>query len=221
MALLQCIEVESGENPQASVIWLHGLGADGSDFEPMVPQLGLPPKLAVRFVFPHAPRRPITVNGGFVMNAWYDIAALGAAARQDETGVRDSAALISELIQRENQRGIPCNRIVLGGFSQGGAMSLFRGLSYPEKLAGIVALSAYLPVEDIALAELRKENLAIPLFMGHGTYDDMVPYEMGRHARKRLKQKGMNIEWHDYPIAHNVSLEEFKHLGQWLSKTLL
>lgn len=218
MTQLDMIEVESEGTPTASVIWLHGLGADGHDFHPIVPELGLPRN--IRFVFPHAPKMPVTINNGYVMRAWYDILESGLHARQDEVGVRHSGKLIEALIRRENEKGIPCSRIILAGFSQGGAMTLFTGLRYPEKLAGLMVLSAYLPIEDKTLAEVRQENLEVPIFMAHGTHDPMVPISSAQRAHKTLTERGASILWKDYPMPHSVCPQEIAHISTWLRETL-
>jgi len=218
MVSLEKIEVESEGKPTASVIWLHGLGADGGDFHPIVPELQLPAN--IRFVFPHAPHRPVTINGGYVMRAWYDILESGLNARQDEAGVRDSGTLIETLIRRENEMGVPSSRIILAGFSQGGAMALFTGLRYPEKLAGLMILSAYLPLEAATLAETREENLAMPIFMAHGSQDPMVPMALAERGRVALEAKGAQIQWKDYPMPHSVCPQEIGDIGAWLRLTL-
>ena len=215
MSALETIEVEPGGPARYTVIWMHGLGADGHDFEPIVPLLGLPPEAGVRFIFPHAPRRPVTINGGFVMRAWYDILEIGLNAPQDEAGFRDSAGLIGELIERENQRGIGTERIALAGFSQGGALTLYCGLRYARRLAGMIVLSAYLPLAERSAAEYS-ENLKTPIFMGHGSLDPMLPMELGNRSRQRLEQLGASVSWHHYPIAHTVSPEEITHVGSFL-----
>ncbi len=219
MTHLQTVEVDAKGTPSASVIWLHGLGADGYDFHPLVPELGLPQ--SVRFVFPHAPQRPVTINGGYVMRAWYDILESGLNHRQDEAGVRESCGLIEALIQRENERGVPCSRIVLAGFSQGGAMTLFTGLRHAEPLAGLVVLSAYLPLAEKTLAELRTENLSTPIFMAHGSYDPMVPLTLGQVGRDRLLERGAQVSWHTYPMQHSVCDQEVSDIANWLRALLV
>lgn len=217
---LPAIEIETRPNPTHAIIWLHGLGADGNDFVPIVPELGLPSDSAIRFVFPHAPRRPITVNGGYIMRGWYDIEALDGNRRADEAGILESAAAVRKLIERENARGIPSQRIVLAGFSQGGAMAYTVGLGHAEPLAGIVALSAYLPAPDLLEANLSPANRSTPLFAAHGTEDDILPLEMGESARTALENLGFAIEWHTYPIPHSVSPPEIAALGAWLRQRL-
>ena len=217
--LLPCIEQEPPGAATAAVIWLHGLGADGHDFAPIVPQLGLPPGHGVRFVFPHAPRIPVTLNGGFVMPAWYDIKSLDRAGH-DEAGIRRSAAEIAKLVARENARGIPPSRIGLAGFSQGGAIALFTGLRHPQRLAGIMALSTFLVAPEAIAAELAPANRDVPIFQAHGTLDPMVPNALGTFTREWLTQRGWTVESHDYPMAHQVCLEEIQAVGAWLRGVL-
>ena len=181
------VEVETGRNPAASVIWLHGLGADGHDFEPIVPELVSPGERALRFVFPHAPVRPVTLNNGYPMRAWYDIAALDRGAPQDEAGIRASQARIGELIRRENERGVATQHIVLAGFSQGGAMALYGGTRYPERLAGIMGLSCYLLLAPTLAAERAAANQATPVFLAHGSQDPVVSPVLGEQARRQLQ----------------------------------
>ncbi|PIE23883.1 MAG: carboxylesterase [Planctomycetota bacterium] len=219
-ALLSCVEIEPSETARAAVIWLHGLGADGHDFEGIVPALGIPTELGVRFVFPNAPRIPVTLNGGFVMPAWYDITELDLERKHDETGIRASAAQIEALIQREKERGIPSDRILLAGFSQGGAIALFTGLRHAEPLAGVMALSTYLVCEESLEAERSQANREVSVFGAHGTEDPMVPISRGRAAKERLEKLGYAVEWHEYPIPHAVGPEEVAHIGAWLRQQL-
>ena len=214
--LLEYIEVNTADSPEYSVIWMHGLGADGHDFEPIVPFLGLPTGTAVRFIFPHALRRPITINGGMVMRAWYDIIEISTSRGQDEAGIKHSADLIQALIDHEIERGIPASKIVLAGFSQGGAMALHVGLRYPQSLAGIMVLSGYLLFPEKLQTERSEANSATPVFVGHGTQDPMVPYSLGQATVSALQTGQRPIEWHDYPIPHSVSQEEIADVGQWL-----
>jgi phospholipase/carboxylesterase len=202
------------------VIWLHGLGADGHDFEPIVPELGLRPNLSVRFVFPHAPYRPITINSGYVMRAWYDIAEIAIDADQDAAGIRDTEAHLHALIAREQERGIAPGRIVLAGFSQGGAMALHTGLRYPQPLAGLLALSTYLPLHELIDSEISRSNLDVPIFMAHGTADDVVPFALGEASYHLLKALGAQIEWHSYPMRHAVMPQEIGDIGRWLQAVL-
>ncbi len=221
--LLSCVEVEPSGDPRASVVWLHGLGADGHDFEPIVPYLGVPEGEGVRFVFPHAPKIPVSINMGMAMPAWYDITALDLEKRHDEGGILRSCRQVQALLERENRRGIPASRIVLAGFSQGGAIALHLGLRYPEKLAGILALSTYL-VRGESLEEEVKDsgeaNRSTPVFQAHGLQDPMVPFQRGEAARDRLKSLGVPIEWKTYPMSHEVCPEEIRDIGDWLGRVL-
>ena len=216
--VLDAIEIETGKNPTASVIWLHGLGADGNDFAPIVPELRLP-QLAIRFVFPHAPVRPVTINGGMRMRAWYDITD-GANRREDERGVRASQVLIEALIGREKERGTKAGRLVLAGFSQGGAIALHAGLRHPERIAGIMALSAYVPVGEKLSAERSTANRDVPIFMGHGSDDPIIPLVRAEQSRNLLKSLGYPVEWHEYGMPHSVCPEELTDIGTWLRKVL-
>ena len=214
MTLPECVEVTTGENPVGSVIWLHGLGADGHDFEPIVPELRLPSDMPLRFVFPHAPVRPVTINGGMHMRAWYDIVSLDAEGRADATGVRESTALLEGLIEREIERGIPEDRIVIAGFSMGGAIVINKTLTTHRKLAGVMALSTYLPIPGEVDTSTSSRDL--PVFMGHGTFDPMVQYPWGKSTAERLTEAGFSIEWHDYPMAHAVCPQEIDDISAWL-----
>ena len=205
---------------RASVIWLHGLGADGYDFVPVVPELRLPPELGIRYVFPHASVRPVTVNGGYEMRAWYDITSLTAAGRDDAAGLDESVAQIGALIAAERALGIPASRIVLAGFSQGGAVALHAGLAASEPLAGIVALSTYLPRAAAARARRPAANAALPVLMCHGTEDPVVVLAMGVAARDALLADGHPVEWHTYPMAHEVSAREIVDIARWLAVRL-
>jgi phospholipase/carboxylesterase len=215
-SLLDSVEISDSENPEFSVIWMHGLGADGHDFEPIVPFLGLPSEMAVRFVFPHALMRPITVNGGAVMRAWYDIIEISTSKGQDEAGISHSAAKIHALIEHEIERGIPASNIVLAGFSQGGAMALHVGLRYENRLAGIMSLSAYLLFPDRLQQEFSAANSETAIFLGHGTQDPMVPFALGQAAHSVLQKGQWPLEWHSYPIPHSVSQAEIADIGLWL-----
>jgi len=219
-AALDAIEIETAPSPRASIIWLHGLGADGHDFVPIVPELGLPKTLAVRFVFPHAPMRAVTINGGAVMRAWYDVVAAGGDRREVEPGVRESARRVEALIDRERSRGVPDSTIVLAGFSQGGAMALYTGLRHPARLAGIMALSCFLPLADSVAGEGSAANRDVPIFMAHGIHDPMIPLTRGRHARDLLIGLGYRIEWHEYPMPHSVCAEELADITAWLAQVL-
>jgi phospholipase/carboxylesterase len=216
----EAVEIETGRNPAAAVIWLHGLGADGHDFEPIVPQLVRPGELALRFVFPHAPIRPVTLNGGYAMRAWYDILALDRRAAEDERGIRASQAAIEELIRRENERGITAEHIVLAGFSQGGAMALFAGTRYPQKLAGILALSCYQLLAARFTAERSAANQSTPIFMGHGMQDPVVLPAFGEEACRQLQEAGYAVEWHAYSMPHAVCPQEVADIAAWLRRVL-
>jgi phospholipase/carboxylesterase len=214
--LLPCVEIDPPGDPRWAVIWLHGLGADGHDFVPIVPELGIDGERGVRFVFPHAPSIPVTVNMGFVMPAWYDIDSLDLRRRHDEDGVRRSAGQLLALVQREKDRGIPSERIVLAGFSQGGAIALFCALRYPERLAGILGLSTYLVCESSLEAERDEANRKTSIFLAHGSLDPMVPHERGEAARDRLVELGYPVEWQTYPVPHAVHPQEIRDVGAWL-----
>ena len=216
---LETIEIETGKSPAAAVIWLHGLGADGHDFEPVVPELRLPDRLAIRFVFPHAPIRPVTLNQGMRMRAWYDIARLGGGM-EDEAGIRASEKLLLDLIRREAGRGIVPSRIVLAGFSQGGAIALQTTLRFPERLAGTLALSTYLPLAAKASVEKTTASAATPIFMAHGSYDPMIALEHAQRSRDALIGLGYGVEWHEYPMPHSVCAEEISDIAAWLSRVL-
>ncbi|HAF54745.1 MAG TPA: carboxylesterase [Thauera sp.] len=215
------IEIETGPNPEWSVIWMHGLGADGSDFAPIVPELDLPAGLAVRFIFPHAPFRPVTCNGGYVMRAWYDIISLAPGAREvDETGLLESRALVRDLIDREAARGVPSERIILAGFSQGGAVAYLSALTHPAPLAGVIALSTYIPSAGLITDELAEANRRLPVFAAHGTDDDVVALELGEQALGLLQTLGLEPEWRTYPMPHSVCMAEIADIGVWLKQIL-
>jgi len=215
------IEIETAPNPTASMIILHGLGADGSDFVPVAHELDLGPVGPVRFVFPHAPVRPVTINGGYVMPAWYDILSLDAQdRREDDAGLRQSQALVEVLIAREKARGVPARRIVLAGFSQGSAMTLMTGLRHGERLAGLVCMSGYLPLADLAEAERHAGNHDLPIFMAHGTLDPVIDIARARASRDLLLRLGHPVEWHEYPMPHSVAAEEIADLERWLRRAL-
>ena len=211
------IELETGPDPRYTIIWMHGLGADGSDFEPVVPALALPRSPAVRFLFPHAPYRAVTCNAGYVMRAWYDIVSLAPHSRQiDEAGLLESRTLVRQLIQREADRGVPAERVILAGFSQGGAVAYLTGLTHPTPLAGIIALSTYIPSPGLLVDGFVEANRQVPVFAAHGTHDDVVSPALGEHAVEVLRQLGIEPEWHRYPLPHSVSLEEIADIGRWL-----
>ncbi len=216
--LLETIERQTGAEPQWSVIWLHGLGADGSDFVPVVPELVRPDWPVIRFVFPHAPVRPVTINNGMRMRAWYDIRDFDLANRADAEGVAESVVQVEALIAREQARGVPAARIVLAGFSQGGAITLAAGLRRSEPLAGLVGLSTYLPGAQQAAAALAAGATAQPVFMGHGSEDPVVPYLAGKQSAGLLRRLGFEVDWHSYPMPHSVCAEEIRDLGDWLSR---
>ena len=220
MSDTQTVEIETGAKPIGSVIWLHGLGADGHDFEPIVPELMLPSDLPLRFVFPHAPVRPVTLNGGVPMRAWYDILSLDRGAAVDEAGIRAIAEILNGLIDREKERGLSAGRIVVAGFSQGGAIAMHAALRYPERLAGLMALSTYLPLHDAFETEVLQDAQCgfqdLPIFMAHGSFDPMLPMALGQGSARLLTDSGFTVEWHDYPMAHAVCAEEIGHIRNWL-----
>jgi phospholipase/carboxylesterase len=220
MALLDTVETETGADPRFSIVWLHGLGADGHDFEPVVPQLVRPDWPALRFVFPHAPVRPVTVNGGMRMRAWYDISGTEIANKQDEQGIRDSMRQVEALLAREAERGIPPERQFLAGFSQGGAITLSLLVRRREPLAGAIALSTYLPLADQAEREFAAEATRVPLFLAHGSLDPVVPQGLGLMSREWLARHGFQVDWHSYPMPHSVSMDEIRHLTQWIEQRL-
>ena len=217
---LPAIEIETKPKPSHAVIWLHGLGADGNDFVPVVKEMRLPP-LGIRFVFPHAPMRPVTINGGFVMRAWYDIPYQELGFKEDEHGLRESQKLIEDLIARETGRGIPAGRIVLAGFSQGGAMTLQAGLRHPKCLAGLLVLSAYLPMSPMIEVERNAASNSVPIFMGHGIADNIVPLALATMSRDALVKLGYEVEWHKYSMPHSVCPQELADIGAWLKRVLL
>jgi phospholipase/carboxylesterase len=215
---LQHIELTTGAQPHGTVIWMHGLGADGWDFVPIVRELPLPPGLELRFIFPHAPERAVTINNGYVMRAWYDIRQSDIARLPDEGGIRESQQQVEALITRETQRGIPPERVVLAGFSQGGAIALQTGLRHRDRLAGIVALSTYLPLEDSLDREASAANKGTPIFMAHGTQDPVIPLQLADASQRSLVQRGYRVEWHTWPMPHSVCAEEVEALGQFLTR---
>jgi phospholipase/carboxylesterase len=217
---LDALEVPTAPSPTAAVIWMHGLGADGHDFVDIVPMLRLPGSVAARFVFPHAPMQPVTINGGMVMRAWYDIRPDAAERGEDEQGIRHSQTQVEVLIAREKARGVPAARIVLAGFSQGGAMALQTGLRHPERLAGVMALSCYVPLARTLAAEASAPNRDVPIFMAHGTGDPLIPLARARRAHQILTGLGYRVEWHEYPMPHAVCDAEIRDLGAWLGRIL-
>jgi len=220
MSVLERVELSTGVQPAATVIWLHGLGADGWDFVPIVRELGLPPELPVRFIFPHAGERPVTINNGYVMRAWYDIAQQDLARVPDERGIRESQAEVEALIAEERARGIDASRIVLAGFSQGGAIALQVGLRHAERLAGIVALSTYLPLEGSLQAEASAANRQVPILMVHGTEDPVIPLALAESSLRTLRGHGYQVDWQTYPMPHAVCAEEVADVGAFLLKVL-
>lgn len=218
MDILPHVELATGPEPAGTVIWLHGLGADGWDFVPIVRELPLPETLALRFIFPHAPERPVTINNGFVMRAWYDIAMNDIARLPDERGIRESQAAVERLIARERDRGIESARIVLAGFSQGGAIALQAGLRHADRLGGIAALSTYLALEESLDQEASAANRATPIFMAHGTQDPIVPIALAEASAAALKRRGYEVEWEAWPMPHSVCAEEIQSLADFLAR---
>jgi len=219
-APLTTVEIEPGVPARASVIWMHGLGADARDFEPIVPELRLPAELGIRFVFPNAPIRPVTVNGGMRMRAWYDVLSMDLPRQEDPDGVYASERGICDLLEREKKRGIPAERTVLAGFSQGGAMALHTGLRYPDRLAGILALSCYIPLASKLNGERRTANQQTPIFMAHGDYDAVIPMRYGQQGAESLENLGYRVEWQDYGMGHEVCWEEIRDIAKWLERVL-
>jgi phospholipase/carboxylesterase len=221
VTLPETVEIETGREPVGSVIWLHGLGADGHDFGPIVPELGLPGRLPLRFVFPHAPVRPVTINAGMSMRAWYDVASFDRSGPQDEDGIRASAAMLEGLVAREQERGIPHERIVVAGFSQGGAIAMHMALRFPHRLAGLLALSTWLPLGESLASEVAGNEAAqprdLPIFLAHGSFDPMLPLGLGIESRAALERLGFTVEWHEYPMAHSVCAAEIVDIGAWLA----
>jgi len=215
--MLQTVESETRGKPAWAIIWLHGLGADGNDFAPIVPELVRPEWPAIRFVFPHAKVRPVTINGGVPMRAWYDIVSQAIDQRADEAGVRESIAEIDALIGRERDRGVPASRVILIGFSQGGAIALANGLRREAGVAGIAALSTYLPLAPQMASEITDAGKRTPVFMAHGAQDPVVPQALGQRSREVMQGLGVGVEWHSYPMPHSVCAEEVRDLGDWLT----
>jgi len=212
------IILQTGKSPQHSIIWLHGLGADGHDFVPIADELELP--VAVRYIFPHAPMRPVTINGGFVMRAWYDIASQSMDAQQDAAGIRASHSLVEELIAREVAQGVAPHNIFLAGFSQGGAIALHTALRQAVPLGGVLALSTYLPLAEAVARELLDQSKATPIFMAHGRNDPVVPYALGVFSRDALQAFGYTVEWHEYAMQHSVCEEELRDIANWLGEKI-
>ncbi len=222
LPLLETIDIATAETPEAAVIWMHGLGADGNDFVPIVRELDLSGCPGIRFVFPHAQTMPVTINGGYVMRAWYDILGMGGdlQRREDEAGIRQSQHRIEQLIDREVGRGIPASRIVLAGFSQGCAMTLQTGLRYPERLAGLMCLSGYLPLQASLASERHPANQATPIFLAHGRGDPVVTIDRAETSRELLQSLGYAVDWHEYLMQHSVCAEEIDDIGRWLTRIL-
>jgi phospholipase/carboxylesterase len=214
---LETVTVETGPNPTFSILWMHGLGADGHDFEPLVPELAVDGLPAIRFVFPHAPVRPVTINNGYAMRAWYDIIAIDRRSAEDVAGIESSAGSLRQLIANENARGIPTNRIVVAGFSQGGAMALHLATRHPEKLAGVIALSCYLPLAKQFATERSSANLATPIYMAHGLQDPVVPIALGDESRRILAATGFKVDWRAYPMPHSLCAEEVADIRAFLA----
>jgi phospholipase/carboxylesterase len=220
MTNLDSIVLNTHEQPDTAVIWLHGLGADGNDFVPIADELKLPSTLRVRYIFPHAPVRPITINQGYPMRGWYDITSLDVAGRDDAEGIMASSDAVGRLCDEQVSQGIRCNRIVLAGFSQGGAIALHQGLRHSQRLAGILALSCYLPRAVKLESEATAENRQTPVFMAHGLVDSVVAIEFGRQARNQLEQQCYPLEWHEYPMGHSVCADEITDIRRWLIELL-
>lgn len=218
--VLETIEINPAAEADAVVIWLHGLGADGHDFEPIVPELALPASARVRFVFPHAPMRPITINGGYVMRGWYDVASADISAQEDAQGIYEAQRQLQVLIKKEVERGIPAERIILAGFSQGGAIILHSGLRYPQRLGGLLVLSSYLPLASSLDTERNTANNDVPIFMGHGTHDEIIPQALAEQTRELLLKQGYTVDWHSYVMPHGVVSDEIEDIGWWLRRVL-
>jgi phospholipase/carboxylesterase len=220
MSDLETIEIATHPEADAAVVWLHGLGADGNDFVPIVRELHLPARLRVRFVFPHAPMMPVTINNGYVMRAWYDVTFEGLDRRPDARGIVASQAAIEKLLAREKARGIASERIVLAGFSQGGAITLQAGLRHGESLAGLMVLSSYLPLAETLAAEAAPQNTSTPIFMAHGSEDEVIRIELARRSLTQLEAQGYEVQWHEYPMPHSVCAQEIGDISSWLQQVL-
>jgi phospholipase/carboxylesterase len=218
--LLEHIQIETNDHPDIAIIWMHGLGADGNDFVPMVRELDLDGLPGIRFIFPHAKTMPVTINNGYVMRSWYDIAGLELERREDENGLRASQKDIEAFIEREKARGIPASRIILAGFSQGCAMTIQTGLRHPEQLAGLLCLSGYVPLSAKLATERTDASKSTPIFMAHGRYDNVVPFNRAEASRDLLVSLGYQLEWHEYAMQHSLCLEEVQHISAWLKKVL-
>ncbi len=220
MSELDSIIIETQAQPDAAIIWLHGLGADGNDFVPIVEQLQLPSHYAVRFIFPHAPVRPISINQGYPMPGWYDVSSLSIVEQEDEAGIKESSAILKQLCEEQEANGIDSERIVIAGFSQGGAIALHCGCRYPKPLAGIMALSTYLALPDSLSDEISDCANETPVFMAHGRQDEVVAYEYGKQGMELLQVHDIDVNWYEYDMGHSVCLEEIHHIRQWLSEIL-
>lgn len=220
MTSLKTIQIETQENPDSAVIWLHGLGANGNDFAPIIPELGLPDNLAIRFIFPHAPVRPITINQGYQMPGWYDIISNDIVSGEDEQGILETSQVIAQMCQQQESDGISSKRIILAGFSQGGAIALHCGIHYPNPLAGIMALSTYLPLQSSLKKDVHDANIETDIFMAHGMADDVVATQFGKQSYQYLKEAGYPIHWHEYAMPHSVCAEEITDIGLWLQDRL-
>jgi len=220
MSELDSIIIETAEQPDAAVIWLHGLGADGNDFVPIVDQLQLPSHYAIRFIFPHAPLRPITINQGYQMPGWYDISSLNIDEQEDEAGIKESSAILKQLCESQEAEGIESSRIIVAGFSQGGAIALHCGCRYPRQLAGIMALSTYMPLPHSLSDEISETAVDTSVFMAHGRQDDVVAYDYGKQSMEQLESCNIEVLWHEYDMGHAVCIEEIQHIRQWLTDTI-
>ena len=220
MSELDSIIIETGDQPDAAIIWLHGLGADGNDFVPIIDQLQLPSHMAIRFIFPHAPVRPITINQGYPMPGWYDISRMSIVEQEDEAGIRESSVILRQLCEEQESSGIESGRIIVAGFSQGGAIALHCGCRYPRQLAGIMALSTYLALPDQLDDQISDVAAEIPVFMAHGRQDDVVAYRYGKESMEQLVSSSIDVQWHEYDMGHAVCMEEIQHIRQWLIDVL-
>ncbi len=220
MSELDSIIIETNPEPNAAIIWLHGLGADGNDFVPIVEQLQLPSHYALRFIFPHAPVRPISINQGYAMPGWYDVSSLSIVEQEDEAGIRESSAILKQLCEEQEASGIDSRRIVVAGFSQGGAIALHCGCRYPKPLAGIMALSTYLALPDTLTDEISEYASEVPVFMAHGRQDEVVDYEYGKQAMEHLEAHDIDVHWYEYDMGHSVCIEEINHIRHWLTEIL-
>ncbi len=219
--MLETVVINPSQPAKACIIWLHGLGADGHDFAPIVPELKLPDSMAVRFVFPHAPIQSVTLNDGMLMRAWFNIYALSIGAQQDEEGIRRAQEAVDALIMQEIKRGIPANKIILAGFSQGGALALHCGLRYSQSLAGILGLSTVLPLAEYIMQEASSANKHIPILLTHGIYDSVIPLSLAELSKTALTQFGYQVGWHTYPMPHSVCAEEIADVSAWIQERLI